>query len=505
MAKDEQDQDRITPDDKQERGGQTVTIEDIGPARKCLVIEVPGDRIAEQIESGYTQLKKDADVPGFRRGRVPQRLLERRFGAAIRDDVKGQLLSESYSQAIEDEKLNVIGEPDIKDLPDIVLPDSGPLTFKVEVEVTPDVKLPSLEDIAIEKTAVIEVTDADVDAEIEQYRERFGSMIAVDSAKVKKNDCLQADIRILDGEDTSDEAEEISVLEGSNVVIPGDSREDKGYVAGIVVDDLGTKLKGKQVGDVVSIFMTGPSGHEDEKIRNQPITIQIGITSIQRLEPASSDTVVAKAGFESMDGLKSQLREMLESRQTREQKNDLHEQIAQHLVDQVELELPEAMTSRQAQRLLQRKAMELAYVGASEQHIDQQMAEMRATSEVDARSQLKKFFILAKAAEHLGVEVAEAEVNGRIAMLAMQQGRRPEKLRQQMQRNNEIEYLYIQMREQKTLDQILDKAKIKDVKPIKAIESKVAKPSTTQKKKTTKKTKKKTSSKSTAAKKKVDK
>jgi len=135
MAKDEQDQGRTTPDDKQKRGGQTVTVEDIGPARKRLVIEVSVDRIAEQIASGYTQMKKDADVPGFRRGRAPQRLLERRFGEAIRDDVKGQLLSESYSQAIEDEKLNVIGEPDIKDLSDIVLPDSEPLTFKVEVRI----------------------------------------------------------------------------------------------------------------------------------------------------------------------------------------------------------------------------------------------------------------------------------------------------------------------------------------------------------------------------------
>ena len=504
MAKDEQDQGRTTPDDKQKRGGQTVTVEDIGPARKRLVIEVSVDRIAEQIASGYTQMKKDADVPGFRRGRAPQRLLERRFGEAIRDDVKGQLLSESYSQAIEDEKLNVIGEPDIKDLSDIVLPDSEPLTFKVEVEVTPDVTLPSLEEIAIEQTAEIEVTDADVDAEIERYRERFGSMIAVDGAKVGENDFLQADIRILAGEDTSNEAEEISVLKGSNVVVPGNLRGDKGYVAGIVVDDLGKKLKDKQAGDVVSIFMTGPSGHEEEKIRNQPITIQISITSVQRLELASIDTVLAKAGFESMDGLKSKLRDMLESRQKREQKIDLHDQIARHLIDQVELELPEAMTTRQAQRLLQRKAMELAYVGSSEQHIDQQMAEMRTASEEDARSQLKKFFILAKAAEDLGVEVAEAEVNGRIAMLAMQQGRRPEKLRQQMQRNGEIEYLYIQMREQKTLDQILDKAKIKDVKPTKTTESKVAKPGTAQKKKTKKKTKKETSSKSTAARK-VDK
>ena len=133
----------------EERGEQTVSTEDVGPGRKRITIEVPPQRIQSKIGDSYKRLQNDADIPGFRRGRAPLRLIERRFGSAVRDDVRGQLISDCYTQAVEDEKLEVIGEPDIKDLESIELPDEGALIFSVEVEIAPAVTLPSLEGIPI--------------------------------------------------------------------------------------------------------------------------------------------------------------------------------------------------------------------------------------------------------------------------------------------------------------------------------------------------------------------
>ncbi len=115
MAESEQDAAQATLDKGEERGEQTVTVEDIGPARKSLTIEVPAERIAAKIEESYSQLQTDAQVPGFRRGRAPMRLLEKRFGSSVRDDVKGQLLSECYSQAIEEQDLMTadLSKPDL--------------------------------------------------------------------------------------------------------------------------------------------------------------------------------------------------------------------------------------------------------------------------------------------------------------------------------------------------------------------------------------------------------
>ena len=113
------DTDTPAAEKKDEKLEQTVTIDDIGPARKKITIEIPQSRIEDAIGDSYERLRDDAVVPGFRRGRTPQRLIEKRFGTAVRDDVRGQIISESYSQAIEEEDIRVIGEPDVKDFDDI--------------------------------------------------------------------------------------------------------------------------------------------------------------------------------------------------------------------------------------------------------------------------------------------------------------------------------------------------------------------------------------------------
>ena len=173
----------------EEKPAQQVTVEDAGPARKKLTIEIPQERIEEKIESLYGRIRNDAQIPGFRRGRAPQRLIEKRFGDDIKNDAKGQLLSEGYSQAIEEHDLDVLGEPDVKDVDEIELPESGPLKFEVEVEVSPDFELPDLSEIKVEKPST-EVSDDDVTAEIERFRERMGKMSPVEdeSAEIAEGD-----------------------------------------------------------------------------------------------------------------------------------------------------------------------------------------------------------------------------------------------------------------------------------------------------------------------------
>lgn len=473
MAEQEPDQHNVTETEtpELERPEQKVTAEDIGPARKKLTIELPESRIKAKIESSFEQLGNDAAVPGFRRGRAPRRLIERRFGASVRDDVKGQLLSEAYTQAIEDEKLDVLGEPDVKDIESIELPESGPMSFTVEVEVAPHVDLPAFDSLEVKRTKR-EVTDADVDTEIEQYRERFGKLVDAPDAAVEAGDFVMADVHVLAGENAGEDAEVIAHHHDTYILVPGESREYRGHVAGIIVEDLGKRLEGKKAGDTEAISMTGPSGHENEQIKDQPITLKVELKQVQRLEPAPVEQLVEQMGVPSEDELRSRVREMLEQRLQQEQQSDLHRQVCDQLLEKVTLELPEGLTGRQTERVLRRRAMELAYQGTPEQEVEQQLAEMRSGSEEEARRQLKLFFIIDQAAKNLEVEVADAEINGRIAMMAMQQGRRPEKLRQDMHRRGEIEQIYLQLREQKTLDKVLEKAKVTEVEGEPEAESK---------------------------------
>jgi trigger factor len=456
-------------DDAAERPEQTVTIEDVGPARKKLTIELPESRIKDKIEGTFKTLRDDAVIPGFRRGRAPRRLIERRFNESIQQDVKGQLISEAYTQAIEDEKLDVIGEPEVKDIEELKVPDSGPMTIVVEVEVSPEVTLPDYATLSIKKPKA-EVTDADVDAEIERYRERLGKMSAVEGAEVAARDFIRCDVHVYAGEDVEakphaegDGPEPLLRRQGVYVMVRGEGDDFRGHVAGLVVEDLGKRLIGKKVGDEVRISMTGPQGHEDEKIKGQPITIHLKIDAVERREPASVEHVTQQLGFETVEAMKEQLKPVLQQRAEQRSQSEVHRQIADQLLEKVDLELPEGLTSRQAERVLRRRAMDLAYEGLNEQQVEERIAEMRSGSEEEAKRQLKLFFIINEAAEKAEIEVTENEINYRVTMMAMQQGRRPEKFRQELQREGQLEQLYLQVREQKTLDAIASKANVEQV------------------------------------------
>ena len=451
-----------TPETEEARPEQTVKVEDAGPALKRLSIEVPESRIAAKIEDSYSTLRDEAVLPGFRRGRAPRRLIEKRFADSIRQDVKGQLLSESYTQAIEDENLDVIGEPDVKDVESIELPESGPLSYTVEVEVTPSFELPSFDNLKVNKKS-FEVSDADVDKEIEQYRERYGQMSAVEDATVAEGDYVQSDVKVLAGENAGDDAEVLHQHPGAYTLVHGEDKEFKGHVAGILVKDMGKQLAGKKVGDTVDISLTGPESHENDAIKGQPITIRMAITHVHRLTPAAVEDLLPQFGMQTEDELKERVKTMLEQRNEQTQQADMHKQVTEQLVDAVELELPEGLKGRQIERALQRQRMEMLYSGSQPDEIEQKLAESRSEGEQAAVRQLKTFFVLDKAAKELEVEVAENEINGRIAMMAMQQQRRPEKLRAEMRQRGELEQLYLSIREQKTLDKIIEKAEVTEV------------------------------------------
>lgn len=450
----------------EDRPELNVTVEDTGPARKLLTIEIPESRIKSKIEENYDGLSDGAALPGFRKGRAPRRLLERRFGSSVRDDTKGQLISECYGQAVEDEKLEVIGEPDVRDVEDIELPDSGALTFKVEIEVAPSVTLPDFAGLSVTREPVV-VEDGDVNGEIERLADRFGTSAPAPDGKAKPGDYVQAEVRIFDGDAKAPETDDVVVEPlvhepATYLFVPTKQMEGRGHVVGIVVDDLEKQLKGAATGDEIIITMAGPPGHENEKIRDRPIEIVIGVAAIVRHEPASLEKIVEQTGADSEDKLREDIRQSIEQQKTRQQQADMHRQVSDQLLEKVDLDLPEGLTGRQVERVLSRERMEMMYRSVPEQEIDQKIAEMRSSSEDEARRQLKLFFIVDQAAKDLDISVSENEINSRVYMLALQQRRRPEKLRQQMRQRGDLEQLYLQLREQKTLDHIVSQAKVSE-------------------------------------------
>ncbi|MEX2673681.1 MAG: trigger factor [Phycisphaeraceae bacterium] len=432
-----------------------VKIEDAGPARKKLTVEIPAEAIQTKLSEGFEALKDEATIPGFRRGRVPMRLLEKRFGTDVRKETLNQLLGEAYSQAVEKNELRVLGEPEIKDMEKIELPDDGPLSFEAEVEVVPEVKLPDIAKLEVKKPAV-EVADDRIDSELERYREMYGSPKTV--SETDYNDFVTADVEVRDAE-----GEVVQESPQTQMLVPGEQRKFKGVVAGIVVDDLGKKLVNKKAGETITLEVTGPAQHEVEAMRDAKLTVDIAINSVQRQQPMPMEELIEAAGVENEEELRTQLRERLEQQAEAEQKQAMGSQVVDFLLDNVDMELPERLTARQAGQVLQRQAMEMMYRGATQEDIENQLAELRAASEEDAQRELKVLFILEAVAREHEIDVDEAEVNGRVFQMAMQQNRRPERVREEMQQNGQLNQIFVQLREQKAIEKLLEQAKVTEI------------------------------------------
>jgi trigger factor len=321
---------------------QTVNIEDAGPARKKITIEIPDARINEKIDGNLNDLQTEAVLPGFRRGRAPMRLIEKRFGTDVRNEAKTQLMAESYQQVIEENELRVIGEPDIKDIDDIKLPEEGNFTFEVEVEIVPEFELPDLKGLKVEKTKA-DVTDAQVTAEIDRYCEMQGKMASTDQP-AEPNDYLTADVEIKteDGETAGHQA-------GGDDPRARSQGPDQGPRAGrrILVDDLAEHLVGKKAGESVTIEATGPKQHENESLREAKLTLDIKIAKAERMEKAPVQDILQAFGMDSEDEFKEQIKLNLEQRAEQQQHQDMQKQVTDAILEKIEFDLPEGLSGRQ--------------------------------------------------------------------------------------------------------------------------------------------------------------
>jgi trigger factor len=433
----------------------TVTITDAGPSRKKLVIEVPAETVSEKLRESMDALSTEAELPGFRRGHAPRRLIEKRFGTGVRSETKNQLVASAYTKAVEDHKLRVIGEPVSESLPKVELKDGQPLSFEVEVEVLPEFTVPSLDGIPVKKP-LIEITDAMVDDELRKIAINEGSLEQRESAE--PGDYLTGHA-VMTGKDGAN----LYDINGAVVQVPTTDKNGKGMILGIMVDDFSKQLGLPKPGDTVTIKTTGPENHEVEAVRGADLTITFKVDRADRILALPMAEILTRFGMEKEDQLREAIRTRMTQRGAIEQQSVMRQQIAQHLIDNTQIELPERATAIQAARTLESQRMELMYRGVQPQQIEEKIAELRASSQQTAVRELKLFFILARVAEDFKVAVSDAEINGRIAQIAAENNSRPEKLRQDLIQQNRIGILYQQIRDHKAMDAILAKAKVTEV------------------------------------------
>ncbi|NIP28915.1 MAG: trigger factor [Phycisphaerae bacterium] len=548
MAEDEQATETEKTEEQQDEIKNTVTIEEAGPCRKKVIIEVPEEKIKNATEEQYDTLRKEAIVPGFRKGRAPRRLLEKRFGKETSEQIKLKLIADASDSAIKDNKLDALRDPDIdfekrplcsldldfqadldqstisekmrqefeknnaplsknaavsveqsetewlvtdegKSYPikkeldklniyeSIDLPAEGPLKFDFEVEVRPEFDLPQLEGIPVTRTK-LEVTDEQIDREVEQMQKMSGLWTPRTDGAAEEDDQIIADAVL---KVANVEAEE--KLDNVNIYV-----RSNGFVGAVPVEKLDKLLVGAKVGDTKEKTVEVPKTFFREEYRGKKVDIQITVNDIKYLKPAALDeNFLKKLQVDDENQLRERIQDSLQGRLEQQVRTEMTEQIYKYLLDNTDFDLPLNIVAEQSISLLQRQYSNLLMRGMAREQIEEHMEQLQAGSAQRAQEQLKTFFIMDKIADKLEIEVTEEEINGHIAQLAIQQGQRPERMREQMLRDGSLAQFKLQVREQMCIAKLLESAKITEKKA----EKKSKKAQKKSEKKTTKKKAKK--------------
>lgn len=434
-----------------------VTIEDVGPSRKRLRFVIPAKTVEQQCENQLDMVASQAPIPGFRPGRAPRRLVEKRFGPTVRTEAKGQLISSAYAKAIEDHKLPVVGEPEGNDeLARLEVAPGHDMAFYLDVEVMPEFELPALEGIEVLKP-IIEPTQAQVDEQVQRLAINEGSLEGQDEA-APGDYCIGHGI-------LKDAATGKSLIDinGAVIQVPPADKDGKGAILGVLVDDFAKQIGKPKAGVTLTVKTKGPEHHENEDVRNKDVVIEFEVQRVERIIPMPMADLVKKYGFESEATLRENVMARLSQRALVEQRAAMQEQVARYLLNKVTMTLPERLTARQSERNLSRARMDLMYRGLDETQVEERMAQLRRSSSAQAARDLKLGFVLAKAADTMNVDVTQEEVMGRIQQIAMERGVRADEMYKQLAQRNQIMHLAQQIREHKALDRMLAKAKISEI------------------------------------------
>lgn len=423
------------------------TVETLEGNKVKVVVEVEESEFDKDLDAAFARLASQVNLPGFRPGRAPRKVLEARIGQGYaREEAFREALPNYYTQAVIEHEVDVIAPPDI----DITGgQENGPVTFDAVVEVRPEVTVSGYDKLEVE-VPKLEVTEDDVDEAIDRMRERFGELQAVDRPSG------EGDRVIINIAATHDGAE-----------IPGMTTDGYTYEVGSEatgIEGFDEHLTGVSAGDELSFEAPYPDDEEEA-----PIEFEITVTEVQEnVLPEADDAWAGEnSEFATIEDLRADYRERMGKSRVAQAINARRNGVAEKVADLVDLDaVPEAMINNEAENRIQDMAMRLQAQGMSlEQFLqfsgqspDDFMETMKEQAQASARMDLA----LRSIAKQEGLEVTEDEIDEEIATAAAQYGRTPEELKAQFVEAGQLSVLRADLLKSKTVDWLTERTTLID-------------------------------------------
>ncbi|MGZ4637192.1 trigger factor [Oryzihumus sp.] len=423
------------------------TIEELGPTRVRMAIEVPWGDLDHAFGEVYKELGKQVRVPGFRPGKVPHRVLDQRIGRpVVLEQVVQHAVPEVYSEVVRENQVRVLGQPDIEVTR---LDDNEALAFTAEVDVAPQLELPALENLAVTVDDV-EITDAEIDEQISVMRERFSMLTGVERP-AQDGDFVSIDLEAkLNGEVLEDGSTTgMSYEVGSGQLMEG-------------LDDAVRGLSAEESKTFQTALLSGPNSGE-----MADVTVTVRSVKEKDLPELDDDFAQTASEFDTLAELRDDVRSRVARTKTLQQGAQARDKLVEHLLEIVEVPIPENLVEREIEWRNRAFENELQQAGmdwdsflsiSGVENREAYDADQRKTVEEAVRTQ----FILDAVADAREVTVDNEDLSAQIMAQAQRSRMSPEQYAQQLQQGGNIAEFVADVRRTKTLAQLLEQTTITD-------------------------------------------
>ncbi|MDO4549622.1 MAG: trigger factor [Planctomycetia bacterium] len=422
-----------------------VNVEQRSACERHITVTVAREDIDRFMDKEFDELVPEAQIPGFRPGHAPRKLVQLRFKKEVAERVKSALLMESMSQVNETENLAPISDP-VFDYNAVEIPDAGPLVFEYDVEVRPEFEVPNWRGIKIEKP-VREFTDADVDEAFQNLRARSGKLEEKDGAAVS-GDYIETKLSFLyHGEVINSSEKEVIRLR------PQLTFNDA------TLEDFDKQMEGVKAGESRTLKLKLSDSAPNIPLRGQEVEAVFEVQKVSELIlPEVNEEFFKELGFENLDQVLGALRVNLERQLVYQQEQSAREAITSMLLKDADWDLPPALLERQTERELYRNMLELQRSGFAMQDIQAYQNVLLQNSRENTAKLLKEHFILERIAEDEKIDAEDSDYDNEIAQIAYQTQESPRRVRARLEKENRMDVLRNQIIERKVIELIMANA-----------------------------------------------
>jgi trigger factor len=432
-----------------------VTVENLGPCKKLVRIEVEAEKVNETFESVTNDFRKAANLPGFRPGKAPKEMVVRKYEKDIQDEARRKLISESYRKAVDEQKFDVLGRPDIEE---IQFSRGQPLQFAATIETAPEFELPDYKGLMVTREAKF-VTDADVEKAITVLREQRTEFKDVDRPLSSGEIAVVNYKGTCEGKPITDIAPAAKGLtEKTNFWVEATPTS---FIPGFA-----DQLIGAKAGEKRTVNVDFPADFVTPQLAGKKGVYEVEVTQVKEKVLPPLDEALAKAyGAESLEKLQEGVRRDLENELNHKQSKAIRNQLVRTLLDRVNFELPASAVAQETRNVVYDIVQENAKRGVSRSIIEQQKEQIYSAATHGAKERVKVGFLMQKIAEKEDIKVSQEEIAQRVHFLAGLYQIPADKFLKDLQKRNGLIEVYDQIMNEKVMDMLQQNAKVVDVPP----------------------------------------